>query len=104
MLRPTLDDVTQVNETLKRLIASDASPTGDLLRKYEPLLLLQPPRLNAAATFTQTTQRRGPRHEGFVERARQGNIDLLLHGDSITDWWVQGPENTAMFEKYFGLH
>jgi lysophospholipase L1-like esterase len=25
-----------------------------------------------------------------------------LHGDSITDWWVQGDENKAMFEKYFG--
>jgi lysophospholipase L1-like esterase len=44
----------------------------------------------------------GPRHEGFVERARQGNIDLLLHGDSITDWWVQNEENKAVFEKYFG--
>jgi lysophospholipase L1-like esterase len=44
----------------------------------------------------------GPRHEGFVETAKQGNIDLLLHGDSITDWWVQGDENTAVFQKYFG--
>ena len=52
-------------------------------------MLLQPPRLNVAATFTQTVQRMGPRHEGFVEIAKQGNIDLLLHGDSITDWWVQ---------------
>jgi lysophospholipase L1-like esterase len=44
----------------------------------------------------------GPRHLGFVETARAGNIDLLLHGDSITDWWVQTPANTEMFEKYFG--
>ena len=44
----------------------------------------------------------GPRHEGFVEIAKQGNIDLLLHGDSITDWWVQGDANKAMFDKYFG--
>ena len=34
-------------------------------------------------------------------RAR-ANIDLLLHGDSITDWWVQGDANKAMFDKYFG--
>ena len=72
------------------------------MKKFEPLLLLQPPRLNVAATFTQTVQRQGPRHEGFVERAKQGNIDLLLHGDSITDWWVQGDANKAMFDKYFG--
>jgi hypothetical protein len=29
----------------------------------------------------------GPRHEGFVASAKQGNIDMLLHVDSITDWW-----------------
>jgi len=44
----------------------------------------------------------GPRHEGFVETAKKGDIDLLLEGDSITDWWVQGPDNKAMFDKYFG--
>jgi lysophospholipase L1-like esterase len=73
-----------------------------VLKKYESLLMLQPPRLNTAATFTQTPQRMGPRHEGFVEIAQKGNIDLLLHGDSITDWWVQGDENKQMFDKYFG--
>ncbi|MEO6222687.1 MAG: GDSL-type esterase/lipase family protein, partial [Vicinamibacterales bacterium] len=24
-----------------------------------------------------------------------------LHGDSITDWWVQGEANKAVFDKYF---
>ena len=64
-------------------------------------MLLQPPRLNVAATFTQTNQRMGPRHEGFVATAKQGNIDLLLHGDSITDWWLQ-EANKPVFDKYFG--
>jgi lysophospholipase L1-like esterase len=27
------------------------------------------------------------RHTQFLEVAKQGNIDLLLMGDSITDWW-----------------
>jgi lysophospholipase L1-like esterase len=44
----------------------------------------------------------GPRHLGFVETASRGNIDLLLHGDSITDWWVLEDANKAIFEKYFG--
>ena len=61
--------------------------------------MLEVARLNTAATFTQTRQRMGSRHQGFVERARQGDIDLLLHGDSITDWWVQNEENAAVFEK-----
>ncbi len=102
MLRPSPDELTQINAALQRFVATDTSSTRTLLKKYEPLLLVQPPRLNTAATFTQTTQRMGPRHEGFVDTARKGNIDLLLHGDSITDWWVRGDENKAMFDKYFG--
>jgi beta-glucosidase len=100
--RPTAAELAQVNAAVKKFIDSDTSSTRPALKKFESLLMLQPPRLNVAATFTQTAQRQGPRHEKFVEIAKQGHIDLLLHGDSITDWWVQGPANTAMFEKYFG--
>jgi lysophospholipase L1-like esterase len=91
-----------VNAAVLRLIDSDTSSAKPLLKKFEPLLLLQKPRLNVAATYTQTAQRQGPRHEGFAETAKRGNIDLLLDGDSITDWWVQGDANTAVFQKYFG--
>jgi lysophospholipase L1-like esterase len=100
--RPTPAELVQVNEELKKLINSDTSPANPLLKKFESLLMLQPTRLNVAATYTQTQQTIGPRHEGFVEIAKKGNIDLLLHGDSITDWWVQGEANRAMFDKYFG--
>jgi lysophospholipase L1-like esterase len=102
MLRPSDDEIARINGAVKRLVDADSSDAKPLLQKYAPLLMLETPRLNTAATFTQTRQRMGPRHEGFVERAQQGNIDLLLHGDSITDWWVQGDENTRVFEKYFG--
>ena len=101
MLRPTALELEQVNAALRRLIDGDKSPAQPLLKKFEPILLLQPPRLNVAATYTQTVQRMGPRHEGFVEVARQGNVDLLLHGDSITDWWQQ-EGNKPVFDKYFG--
>jgi lysophospholipase L1-like esterase len=100
--RATAAEIAQVNDALKRFIAEDRSAAQPLLKKFESLLLLAPQRLNIAATYTQTAQRQGPRHEGFVEIAKQGNIDLLLHGDSITDWWVQGEANKAMFDKYFG--
>jgi lysophospholipase L1-like esterase len=100
--RPTPEELAQVNDALTKWIASNQSPAKPLLQKYESLLTLQPPRLNVAATYTQTQQRVGPRHLGFVETASKGNIDLLLHGDSITDWWVQGDANKAMFDKYFG--
>jgi lysophospholipase L1-like esterase len=99
---PTAAEVTQLNDAMAKFIASDKSSTAPLLKRFEHVVLLPPFRVNTAATYTQTTQRMGPRHEGFVERAKQGNIDLLLHGDSITDWWVQNEENKAVFEKYFG--
>jgi lysophospholipase L1-like esterase len=102
MLRPSTAELSQINEALTKWIASDKSAAKPLLKKYESLLMLQPPRLNTAATFTQTTLRMGPRHLGFVETAKAGNIDLLLHGDSITDWWVQGDDNKRVFDKYFG--
>jgi len=99
--RPTPAEQEQVNAALKRLIDSDSSSNRALLKKFEPLMLLQKPRMNVAATFTQTNQRMGPRHEGFVATAAAGNIDLLLHGDSITDWWQLEP-NKPVFDKYFG--
>ena len=99
--RPTPAELEQVNAALKRFIDSDKSSAQPLLKKFESLMLLQKPRLNVAATFTQTNQRMGPRHEGFVATAKQGNIDLLLHGDSITDWW-QLDANRPVFDKYFG--
>ncbi len=100
--RPTPAELAQINETVKKWIDSDKSPAKPVLTKFESLLLLHPSRLNVAATYTQTAQRMGPRHEGFVEIAKKGDIDLLLHGDSITDWWMQGDANKAMFERYFG--
>jgi lysophospholipase L1-like esterase len=100
--RPTPQELATVNDAIAKWVSSDKSSAKPLLQKFEPLMKLQPPRLNVAATYTQTQQRQGPRHLGFVETASKGNIDLLLHGDSITDWWVQGDANKAMFDKYFG--
>lgn len=42
------------------------------------------------------------RHEGFVEIARQGNVDLLFIGDSITDAWRRGGKAVwdAQFSQY----
>ena len=99
--RPTPEELALVNDAVQKFVDSSEPSVRPVLKKFESLLLLEPPLRNVAATFTQTAQRRGARHQGFVEIAKQGNIDLLLHGDSITDWWVQGAENTAMFDKYF---
>jgi lysophospholipase L1-like esterase len=100
--RPNPDELRQINSALQKFISTDKSDSSAALKKYESLILVPPPRLNVAATYTQTTLRMGPRHLGFVDRAKAGNIDLLLHGDSITDWWVQNDDNKRVFEKYFG--
>ena len=44
----------------------------------------------------------GPRHLGFVETASKGDIDLLLDGDSITDFWLSNADNKPVYDKYFG--
>ena len=44
----------------------------------------------------------GPAARRLRRDRKEGDIDLLLHGDSITDFWVQGDANKAMFNKYFG--
>ena len=40
------------------------------------------------------------RHAEFLETAKKGDIDLLLMGDSITDWWRRA--GLDVFNKYFG--
>jgi lysophospholipase L1-like esterase len=50
-----------------------------------------------AYTFTGSWMQR---HDGFVARAKQGDIDLVLLGDSITDGWNQG--GSAIWKKEFG--
>jgi lysophospholipase L1-like esterase len=39
------------------------------------------------------------RHKNFVEIAKKGDIDILLMGDSITDWWRNAGK--THFQKYW---
>lgn len=41
------------------------------------------------------------RHQGFVERAQKGDVDLLFLGDSITDFWARA-ESKPIWDKYYG--
>src|SRR5688572_25933297 len=72
MLRPTVEELASINATIQKLIDTDRSDAAPLLKKYQSLMLVQPPRINTAATYTQTTLRMGPRHERFVEIAKAG--------------------------------
>src|SRR5688572_33462537 len=62
MLRPSAAELAELNQALKTFVDTNTSRAKDLLKKYESLVMIEPPRLNTAATFTQTNQRQGPRH------------------------------------------
>ena len=77
--------------------------TGKTIDSYHIAFMLAP-RVNAAATYTRSNVRNDQRHNTFVELAKKGDIDILFHGDSITDWWQQAGAQGGkeVFEKYFG--
>ena len=70
--RPTPAELEQVNQAMKRLIDSDESPAKPLLKKFESLLMLQPPRLNVAATYTQTVAADGASPRRFRRDREEG--------------------------------
>ncbi len=51
------------------------------------------------ATVPFENARNTARHEGFLQVARAGNIDLLFVGDSITDGWRN--RGLEVWDKYF---
>jgi beta-glucosidase len=102
MPRPTAEEIAKINADLKQFI--ETSPDKELLKKYESLLVVTPPRDNPCIRPTAGGVRAG-RHQAFVETAKNGDFDILFHGDSITDWWAQSAQQgggKAVFEKYFG--
>ncbi|MGH7993292.1 MAG: GDSL family lipase, partial [Limisphaerales bacterium] len=40
-------------------------------------------------------------HESFIARAKQGHIDLLFLGDSITAGWLWGNGGLNVWNKYY---
>jgi lysophospholipase L1-like esterase len=98
--RPTTAELAQINQALQQFVASDHSALKPVLEKYQSLLVIQPPRANSAIA---PVARNAARHANFVETAKKGDIDLLLDGDSITDWWIaQNGTPTDAYTKYFG--
>jgi lysophospholipase L1-like esterase len=103
MPRPSTDELKQMNDAIAHFVQTDTSPARPVLEKYQSLLTVQPLRPNACIAPVQTPQRQGPRHLAFVEQAKKGDIDLLLEGDSITDWWIgTNGTPTEAYKKYYG--
>lgn len=63
---------------------------------------LQDPARNSAVRPEPREDNWVRRHEGFVEIARQGGVDLLFIGDSITDAWRN--RGKAVWDAHFSQH
>ena len=104
MQRPTAEEIAIVQERFEQFRASVDDETAMLLDKYPTLLQVRPPGINSAI-MPNLNINFLRQHQAQVEIARQGDIDVLFMGDSITDWWDSEREPFAgkpVFERYFG--
>ena len=60
-----------------------------------------PPPPRTAENSVTPVNRNASRHQGFLDRMKEGHIDLLFLGDSITDFWPRVGEFTWLkFARY----
>jgi len=83
MPRPTPQEVAEMNAALKRFIGSNTSADAPLLKKYASLINVPLPRDNPC--IRPAPSARGNRHAALVQRAKEGDFDIMFIGDSITD-------------------
>ncbi len=102
--RPTAEEVQLAERSLAKLLESADPAVKEISQKYPGLIAVRVPPVNSAtvpflAPFFQT------KHQGNLEVAKKGDIDVLFMGDSITDFWRSPQEpfaGKAVFDKYFG--
>lgn len=102
--RPSVQEIEYAEQSLKRFLDSADATTKELVEKYPGLIEVRPPRPNSA-TIPSLARFFRAKHEANLEIAKQGNIDVLFMGDSITDFWRNESGNYAgkpVFDKYFG--
>jgi lysophospholipase L1-like esterase len=104
--RPTAEEVQLIKNSLAKFFETAAPEIKAINQKYPKLVSVQPPpnRVNTAIVpfLAPNFQKQ---HDGFLEVAKQGNIDVLFMGDSITDFWRSERAPYAgkpVFDKYYG--
>ncbi len=102
--RPTPEEVQLAERALAKFLEKSKSDVKAINAKYPGLISVRVPPANSAvvpflAPFFQK------KHETNLEVAKQGNIDVLFMGDSITDFW-RNPEGAyagkPVLDKYWG--
>ena len=102
--RPTAAEVQLAERSLAKFIETADPAVKEVNQKYPGLISVRVPPANSA-TIPNLLQFFQVKHEANLEVAKQGNIDVLFMGDSITDFW-RNPEGTfagkPVLDKYFG--
>jgi len=103
MPRPAEDELARARELFDQFTGGLSSDDRGMLERYPRMLEVTAP-INSAivpnlAPFFRT------KHEQNLEVARAGDVELLLMGDSITDFWRNEDGNFAgkpVLDEYFG--
>jgi lysophospholipase L1-like esterase len=101
--RPSAQEVEAAQGALERFLAGDAA-TRALAAKYPGLLSVRPPGPNTAVSPSLAPNFQA-KHKANLAVAAQGDAELLLVGDSITDFWrnAEGPfAGKPVLDTYFG--
>jgi beta-glucosidase len=109
--RPSAAQVAQAAAALQLFLSQADPATKALAAQYPDLISVRPPRPNPALIPSLRGNFFLNKHQANLERAKQGGIDLLFMGDSITDFWRnEGPAGEpnppragkVVFDQYFG--
>ncbi len=102
--RPTEEEVRLAESALAKFLEKADPAVVAVHKKYPGLISVRVPPPNSAIVPSLAPFFR-QKHEANLEVARQGNIDVLFMGDSITDFWrnPDGPfAGKPVLDKYFG--
>jgi lysophospholipase L1-like esterase len=102
--RPTAEEIQLAKQSLAKFIETADSSVKELNAKYPGLIGVLVPPANSA-TVPSLAPMFQTKHVANLEVAKQGNIDILFMGDSITDFWRNPTGAYAgkpVLDKYWG--
>jgi lysophospholipase L1-like esterase len=102
--RPSAAEVELARSAYAKFLASADAATRTVVQKYPGLLEVRPPLPNTAIAPSLAPQFQA-KHQANLVVTRQGDAELLLVGDSITDFWRNGDgayAGKAVLDQHFG--
>jgi lysophospholipase L1-like esterase len=104
--QPTPEEVQLLQRSLAAFLETADPSVKEIAKKYPGLITVRVPYVRAhSAIVPNLAQFFQSKHGDNVKVAKQGDIELLFMGDSITDFWRNAQGNYAgkpVLDKYFG--